>query len=524
MSGGMDAMGPRPVPADVHGTARQVHAVFRALVPVMLLGAADPAIVAPALGAMAVAFDARDGVVWVMVAYLLCATGSTPLAGRLGDLHGRRSVVLGALALFLVGTLVCGSAGTLGTLLVGRCLQGLGGGALIALPNAIVADILSPRERGRYQAYIACTHAAGGLAGPLVGALLSAHASWRWIFWLQAPLVVVAAVLSWRTPGSLSPSARRGGLDLPGVALMFGATACLLLALSWAGRRIGWTQFPTLALFGACAALATAFLAWQNRAREPLLPRAVRCHPVVLVTSLGGLLVAMVHGALYIHVPPYLHAVHGMGTASAGSALAVPLVGVVLGAYLSGQYMRRSGRYKPAPLAGLALAALSSAALAWGPGHATTMAALTALLLLGLGIGASQPPMTLAAQNAVAASEIGIATAVHMFSRAVGAAVGVAASSALVPQWPGPDARWVDGLAAGAHAATAHGGAAQASSMLFTAFAATLGLAWLALTRLPVLPFREHAAHLERLGGDADARGSPRGPAGPGPGRPPPGD
>ena len=218
--------------------------MFWALVPVMLLGAADQALVAPALGAMARTFDARDEVVWVVTAYLLSATASAPLAGRLSDLYGRRSVLLGALGLFLAGALVCGWAASLGTLVAGRSVQGLGGGALVALPNAIVADILTARERGRYQAYISCTHALAGLAGPLAGALLSAHASWRWIYWLQVPLIATAAALCWRTLDGRPAAGRRGGLYPLGVALMSGATACLLLALSWSGRRIGWMQPP----------------------------------------------------------------------------------------------------------------------------------------------------------------------------------------------------------------------------------------------------------------------------------------
>jgi MFS family permease len=466
--------------------------VFWALVPVMLLGAADQALVAPALGAMARTFDARDEVVWVVTAYLLSATASAPLAGRLSDLYGRRSVLLGALGLFLAGALVCGWAASLGTLVAGRSVQGLGGGALVALPNAIVADILTARERGRYQAYISCTHALAGLAGPLAGALLSAHASWRWIYWLQVPLIATAAALCWRTLDGRPAAGRRGGLDPLGVALMSGATACLLLALSWSGRRIGWMQPPTLALLGAAAALAGAFLGWQTLARYPLVPASVRRHRVVAVASAVGLLVAMVHGALYMQAPVYLQGIHAMSGSSAGTALAVPLAGVVLGAFLSGQYMRRSGRYKPAALAGLLLATIAAGALAWAPGRSAAWTAVAWMLLLGLGIGASQPPMTLASQNAVPPSEIGIATALQMFARAVGAAIGVAASSALVPQMPGPCAACADGLAVQANGPVV---GPQTLGILFAAFAAILGLASLAATRLPVLPFREPPAH-----------------------------
>lgn len=481
--------GPGPLPPPDY-TPRQVHAVFWGLVPVMLLGAIDQAIVAPALVPIATEFRDFNALAWVMTAYLLASTASMPLAGRLSDLHGRRCTVLAALALLLAGSMVCGWASRLDVLLLGRGIQGLGGGALLALPNAIVADILSPRERGRYQAYISCTNAVAGLAGPLAGALLAGHASWRWIFWLHLPLIALAAVLVWRSLGGL-PSATAGRrLDTLGAALLFGATSCLVLALSRLGRSAGWTEASTLALLAGGALFTAAFLGWQQRTPHPLLPPTILRNPVIAVTSAGAVLVAMVQVALVIHAPLHLQWIHGWRIGGAGSALAAALSGVVLGAYLSGQYMRHTGRYKAPPLAGLALAALAAGVLAGCHARAPAAAALALMFLLGSGIGLSQPPMTLSSQNAVPPSDIGIATAVQMFSRAVGGSLGIVAFGALVPDAIGTAARSPGTCDAAC--------VEQGFGMLFAAFAATLGLAWLALTRLRAIPLREHAAGSER--------------------------
>lgn len=470
----------------------------------MLLGTIDQAIVAPALAPIANELGGFDAVSWLVTAYLLTSTTSTPVAGRLSDIHGRRSIVLGALVLFLAGSVVCGWAPDLNTLIVGRGIQGLGGGALMALPNTIVADILSPRERGRYQVYISGTYAVSSLAGPVLGGLLAGHYSWRWIFWINLPLIVIAAVLSWVTLSGLSARRKQHRIDYLGSALMVGSTVCLLLALTWGGRRFAWDAWPTMALLGGTLVLALLFVVWQKRVSEPLLPLSILHNRIIVVTSIGAVLITMVNIALSIYLPLYLQIGRGQTVGEAGGMLTAPLFGVVLGSYLSGQYMRYSGKYKLPPLAGLAVAVPILAIFAYGIAELPVAAIIALTLFQGVGIGASLPPMMVSSQNSVPASDIGIATAVHTFFRAVGGTIGVALFRALVLHLLVPHVNLTGsghGELATRLATTAPASASSAVSrafgVFFAACAATLALAWIALSNLRVIPFRATAARFE---------------------------
>lgn len=494
-----------PAATTTRYTGRQIHTIFIGLVLIMLLGTIDQAIVAPALVPIASEFGGFGSVSWVVTAYLLTSTASTPVAGRLGDIHGRRSVVLSALLVFLIGSAVCGWAPDLNTLIVGRGIQGLGGGALMALPNTIVADILSPRERGRYQAYISGTYAVSSLAGPVLGGLLSGHYSWRWIFWINLPLIVIAAVLSWVTLRSLTTQSRKHKIDYLGSVLIIGATVCMLLALTWGGQRYAWHEWPILALAAGTVLLTTLFVAWQKRAREPLLPLSILHNGVIVVTSIGAVLIAMVNVAFSIYLPLYLQMGRAQSVGNAGVMLTAPLFGVVLGSYLSGQYMRYSGKYKLPPLIGLAIAAPALAFLAYGLPDLPLAAIVALTFFQGVGIGASLPPMMVSSQNSVPASDIGIATAVHTFFRAVGGTIGVAVSSALVLHLLGADASLFDG-AHGLHTSVAvpvdtSGSVTvtHAFGVFFALSALTLAIAWVVLKSLPVIPFRPTAARFERV-------------------------
>jgi EmrB/QacA subfamily drug resistance transporter len=501
LADGRSVMTAIPVEVQTRYTGKQIHTIFCGLVLIMLLGTIDQAIVAPALAPIATEFGGFGSVSWVVTAYLLTSTASTPVAGRLSDIHGRRSIVIAALVLFLVGSIVCGWAPNLNTLIIGRGIQGLGGGALMALPNTIVADILSPRERGRYQAYISCTYAVSSLAGPVLGGLLSGHYSWRWIFWINLPVIALAAGLSWITLGELSAKRKQHKIDYLGSALMVSSTVCLLLALTWGGRRFAWDGLPIVALFSGTVLFATLFVAWQKRAPEPLLPLSILHNRIIVITSIGAVLITMVNMALSIYLPLYFQIGRGQTVGDAGSMLTAPLFGVVLGSYLSGQYMRYSGKYKLPPLAGLAVAVPMLAILAYGIADLPIIAIVALTFLQGIGIGASLPPMMVSSQNSVPASDIGIATAVHTFFRAVGGTVGVAVFSALILHLLGTDAKLLDGPRSDLHADAALAVATipftHAFGVFFAACATTLALAWLALNILPVIPFRETAARLE---------------------------
>jgi len=311
----------------------------------------------------------------------------------------------------------------------------------------------------------------------------------------------------WVTLADLSAQRKEHKIDYLGSALMVSSTVCLLLALTWGGRRFAWDALPTVALFGGTVALAALFVAWQKRAREPLLPLSILHNRIIVVTSIGAVLITMVNMALSIYLPLYLQIGRGQSVGEAGGMLTAPLFGVVLGSYLSGQYMRYSGKYKLPPLAGLAVAAPVLAILAYDIAGLPIVAIVALTFLQGVGIGASLPPMMVSSQNSVPASDIGIATAVHTFFRAVGGTIGVAVFSALILHLLGTDARLLDGSRTDLHTHAAFATQAvgtvrltHAFGVFFAACAATLALAWVALKNLRVIPFRKTAARFEGTG------------------------
>ena len=245
---------------------------------------------------------------------------------------------------------------------------------------------------------------------------MSEYYSWRWIFWFKLPLILLAIVLSWFTLADLSARRRQHRIDYPGALLMVGATVFLLLALAWGGRQHAWDSPVILGLFSASVVLGALFLAWQKRASEPLLPISILRNRIIVVTSIGAILITMVNMALSIYLPLYLQLCRAKTVGQAGVLLTAPLFGVVLGSYLSGQYMRFTGRYKLSPLVGLAVATAAFLVLAVAAGTLALAAVVGLSFLLGVGIGASLPPMMVASQNSVPAGDIGIATAVHTFS------------------------------------------------------------------------------------------------------------
>jgi MFS family permease len=473
-------------------TRGQIHTVFIGLIFLMFLGTVDQAIVAPALTTIGHELGNVGLVFWVVTAFLLTSAASTPLAGRLSDIYGRPVVVTGALSALLAGSFLCAVAWSLDGLIIGRCVQGLGGGALMALPNTIVGDILSPRERGRYQAYISGTYAVSSLAGPLLGGFLTEHASWRAIFWLQIPLIVIAWIISHLTLRQISFPRRYHAIDYGGSLLMVVSCTCLLLMLTLGGKQYAWVSPEMLLLCAGFLVAGVTFVYWQRVAPEPLLPSSVLYNPVMAVTSAGAVLVLMVNTAFAVYFPSYLQSKHGISVSQAGVILSIPLFGVVLGSYLSGQYVRTYGDYKLPPLAAVALAASMFLMLALVGDRIDWLQLFVVTLLLGVGLGGSLVPMMISSQNSVSVHDMGIATATHTFFRALGGSFGVAIFSATVIHEP---ARNSSVSLTNLPAVDISGGGGF--SMFFAGCTGILILAWLVLSRLPVIPLRTTAASLE---------------------------
>lgn len=399
--------------------------VFGALV-VLMLAALDQTIVSPAMQTIGRALGDVEYLSWVVTAYFLTSTPVTPLYGKLADLRGRKVTLYTAVGVFTLGSILCALAPTMIMLVIGRAVQGLGGGGLISLVQTVIGDIVPPRERGRYMGWISLVWAVASVSGPVVGGVFAQHLHWSLIFWINVPLAGVALMMIHRSMRRLPDVSRPQRLDWFGAALIVGGTVALLLALTWGGTRLPWTS-PTV--LGLLATAAVAFAAFGHRmARDPdaLIPLSVFRNPVVAVTTSAMFFVMGSWLALTVYVPIWLEQVHGFGAANAGFGLIGLTLGTVFGANLSGRLMGRIARYKRLALAGAALGVVSSAVVAAGAASMPFWAAEVALTLSGLGTGVLFPISTIAVQNAVERRDLGIATATHAFLRSLGIVVAVA--------------------------------------------------------------------------------------------------
>jgi len=480
---------------DIPGRAllpKEIHAIFGGLILAMFLGAVDQAIVAPVLIGIGVEMQDVGNAPWIVTAYMLSSTAAMPIVGKLSDMYGRKPILMSALLLVLAGSALCGLAPSMLTLVVGRAVQGLGGAGLMSLPNMIVADILSPRERGKYQVYISGTYGLAGLAGPIIGGLTAQFVSWRWIFLGQLPLVILAMIFCRYSLRHVPLPQKRGRVDAIGSALMVAANLCFLLALSWGGRIVPWDSKEIICLFAATIFFGFVLLRQQARSDAPIVPPSIIKNRVVAVTSVAALLVMAVNISFSVFFPIYLETGRDVSSSSAGLLLAGPLVAIVLGSYLSGQYMRASGRYRLAPILGSIVAATAAALMAIKLNDMGFAALFAMASVIGLGIGAILPPILVLAQNAVRYDHIGVTTGIHIFFRALGSTLGIAIFTAIVQA--------LTGLSVGmsVHDTALAQDASQSAAIIFRDFlvlwSGVLVLSCFVLSLLPEIQFRAKGA------------------------------
>lgn len=410
----------------------EVRAIVAGLMAAMLLAALDQTIVATAMPTIGLDLGDASNLPWIVTAYLLASTAVTPLYGKLSDIHGRRVMLLIAIAIFSLGSLACALAPTMIGLALARALQGVGGGGLIALSQTILADIMSPKERAGYQVYIAGVFATASVAGPLLGGLLAQHLHWSLIFWINLPIGFLAFWLTNDKLKLLPRNERRHRLDYPGAALLVLGSTALLLALSRGGVRDPWLSAPVLGLLGAALVFGVAFAVRLATAAEPLIPTAVLGNRVVACATLAACFAMGTFIGLTIYVPIFLEGVVGLSASQSGLALVPLMAGTVTGATLSGRSMLHFRHYKRVPLVmmGASLAACLTLAVY---GRALPFWLMeTALAFLSIGLGTILPLSTITIQNAVARHQLGIATAAMNFFRSLGGALIVAVFGTLV--------------------------------------------------------------------------------------------
>lgn len=409
-----------------------IRSIITGIMLAMFLAALDQTIVATAMPTIGRELNDTTHLPWVVTAYLLASTAVTPLYGKLADIHGRRVVLLSGIVIFVVGSIACAIAPTMTLLIVARFVQGLGGGGLIALVQTIVADMVPPRERGKYQVYIASVFFSASVLGPVLGGLIAEALHWSVIFWINLPLGLAAYWLTSSTLKRLPRYERPHKLDILGALLMTLSTVSLLLALSWGGTRYPWTSLPIGALLAAFVLLGLAF-GWRLRtAAEPMIPLSILANPVVRMGTLAACFGMGTFIGLTIYLPLYFETVAGLSAAHSGLGLLPLTCGTVIGATSSGRAMARMTNYKRVPMIGLALALVGTVVLVAGAG---TLSLWQFVLLLGVistGFGSLLPVCTVSIQNAVLQYEIGTATAVANFFRQIGGALIVAIYGAIV--------------------------------------------------------------------------------------------
>ena len=404
---------------------RELYWVFSALMLGMLLAALDNTIVSTALPTITGDLHGSSHLSWVVVAYLLSSTVSTPLWGKLGDLHGRKIYFLWAIIIFLVGSMACGLATSMIQLILFRALQGLGGGGLMIGAQAVIADVVPPRERGRYSGLFGAVFGAATVLGPLLGGFIVEYASWRWIFFVNLPFGIIALIV---TAVALPSSATRikHVIDYAGiVTLTLGSTA-LILFTSLGGSSWSWGSTPSISLLVAGLVLTVVFLFIENRSVEPVLSLRLFKNRVFSSVSAIGFVVGFAMFGALTFLPLYFQDVHGASPTSSGLRLLPMMVGLFGASIAAGQFVAKGGTYRKYPIAGCGVMTIGLGLL--GTIGVTTSATATAIymFILGVGLGLVMQILVVAVQNAVEPSEIGVATAGATFFRSIGGSFGTA--------------------------------------------------------------------------------------------------
>jgi MFS family permease len=454
-------------------THRETRLIVLGMLLPIFMGSLDQTILASALPTIGRDLDNAHDLPWLITAYLLASTALIPLYGKIADIRGRAFALRIAIVVHLAGSLVCALAPSMLVLILGRALQGLGGGGLASMGMVVLGDVAAPRERGRYYAYFAVTYTTAGACGPALGGFLADHLQWSAIFWLNIPLGLAALVVTSTLLRGLPRHERPHRLDLIGVVLIVAASVSLMLGLNLAGIRFPWSSLPITGLFGCALMVGVLFVLRLLTAPEPLIPLAILRDPVVRCAFIAGAFGWSSIVGLNIFLPSYLQTVIGLTPTDAGLSLMLIMVTLNTSAGLAGQVLCRVTRYKALPMAGLAVTIAAVLILGWRADSLELWEFEILLVLIGAGFGPLPSLTQVAVQNTVERHQLGISLGAMNFLRSLLSTILVAAFGAIV-------------LAGGANAA-------QAFAWVFYADAACITIALIAVVLMAERPLQEEA-------------------------------
>ncbi len=410
---------------------KEIMIILGGLMTGMLLAALDQTIVSTALKNIVEEFNGLDHYTWVVTAYLLTSTASTPLYGKISDIYGRRVVFQFAIVTFLLGSFLAGASQNMSQLIATRALQGLGAGGLMALTFVIIGDIVPPRERGKYQGYFGAVWGLSSVAGPLLGGFFSDHQTilgvtgWRWIFYINLPigiasLIITSAVLH------IPKVKREHTIDYLGAVLMVVSVCLILLSVSIYGPQNGWGDSRTISYLVVGILLAVVFLYWESKAKEPILPlHLFKNHTFSITSLLGGVIGAGMFGAI-VMLPLYFQVVKGYSATSAGLKLIPLMLGIVSTSIVSGKMISKHGHYKRFPIMGTAIMTVGILLMTRLQIDTPYWQISIYAIMVGAGLGLSMQTIVIALQNAVEFKDMGVATSSNTFFRSLGSVFGTA--------------------------------------------------------------------------------------------------
>jgi EmrB/QacA subfamily drug resistance transporter len=421
-----------PAPVTPPKAKNHLGLLFAGLMVTMLLASLNQTVLSTALPTIVGELHGVSYMTWVITGYILASTITMPIYGRISDLFGRKPVLLAAIGLFLVGSVVGGLAGNIEVLIVARVLQGLGGGGLLILSQTAIADVVPARERGKYMGLMGAVFAVSSVAGPLLGGWLTEGPGWRWAFWLNLPLGIVAilsTVYFLHLPKRVQTERPR--IDYTGMALLAAATTTLVLAVTWGGHQYDWASPQIIGLIAATMVLAVAVVFAENRAENPAIPMSLFKERNFTLTTVSSLMVGIAMFGAIGYMPTYLQMVTGVNATEAGLLMIPMMGGLLVTSIIAGRFVSRTGKYKAFPVAGSIVMAAGLALLSTLKVDSPIPLLCTYLAVLGIGIGMVMQILTLIVQNTFPNRIVGTATAASNYFRQVGATLGSAVVGSL---------------------------------------------------------------------------------------------